>query len=135
MRETRRVIDKTATVLVVDDDLNTRDAYAEYLRLTGFAVVTAGTAPEGLEIAQRARPDVIVMDAAMPGMEGWTAIKLLKADPRTHAIPVVVLTGYTEPADHARARECGADAFLSKPCVPEELVRQLKNMVQRPPTA
>ena len=133
MRRSRRVIAKIATVLVVDDDLNTLDAYAEYLRLSGFAVVTAGNGAEGLEIARRTLPDVILMDAAMPGIEGWMAIKLLKADPRTQSIPVVVLTGHTQPADHVRARECGADAFLSKPCVPEELVRQLKNMVQRPP--
>jgi two-component system, cell cycle response regulator DivK len=129
------LIARIATVLVVDDDLHTQEAYAEYLRLSGFAVVTAGNGPEGLEIARRALPDVILMDAAMPGMEGWTALKLLKADPRTRAIPVVVLTGHTQPADQARARDCGADAFLAKPCIPEELVRQLKNLVQRPPIA
>lgn len=121
-----------ATVLVVDDDVNTLEAYAEFLRLNGFAVVTAGTGPEGLEIARTALPDVILMDAAMPGMEGWAAIKLLKADPRTQPIPVVVLTGHTQPADYARARDSGADAFLTKPCVPDELVRQLRKMVQRP---
>jgi two-component system, cell cycle response regulator DivK len=129
------VIANIATVLVVDDDVNTQDAYAEYLRLNGFAVVTAGGGPEGLELAKRARPDVILMDAEMPGMEGWTAIKLLKADPRTRAIPVIVLTGHTQPADYARARDCGADAFLAKPCVPEELVRRLKELVGRPPAA
>lgn len=131
----QNLIDRIATVLVVDDDLTTQDAYAEYLRLNGFAVVTAGTGPEGLEIARRALPDVILMDAAMPGMEGWTAIEQLKGDPRTRAIPVVVLTGHAQPADQARARDCGADAFLAKPCIPAELVRQLKNMVQKPPTA
>jgi two-component system cell cycle response regulator DivK len=125
------LIDSFGTVLVVDDDVNTRDAYAEYLRLNGFVVVTAGSGLEGLEIAKRARPDVILMDAVMPGMEGWTVIKLLKADPRTRAIPVVLLTGHTQPSDYARARECGADALIAKPCVPEELVRVLKDMVRR----
>jgi CheY-like chemotaxis protein len=121
-----------ATVLVVDDDVNTQEAYAEYLRLSGFDVVTAGGGLEGLELARTMLPDVILMDAAMPGMEGWTAIRLLKADPRTHAIPILVLTGHTQPADYARARDSGADAFLTKPCVPDELVRQLRRMIQRP---
>jgi CheY-like chemotaxis protein len=119
-------------VLVVDDDLNTQEAYVEYLQLSGFVVITAGSGPEGLELARTSLPDVILMDAAMPGMEGWTAIELLKADPRTQAIPVVVLTGHTQPADYARARQSGADAFLTKPCVPDELVGQLKKLVQRP---
>ncbi len=123
------------TVLVVDDDVNTQDAYAEYLRLNRFSVVTAGSGSEALELARTIHPDVILMDAAMPGMEGWTAIKLLKADPRTQAIPVVVLTGHTQPADYARARECGADGFLTKPCVPDELVRRLKDLLHRPPSA
>ena len=122
-----------STVLVVDDDVNTREAYAEYLRLNAFAVVTAGSGSEALELARTARPDAILMDASMPGMEGWTAIALLKADPRTHAIPVIVLTGHTQPADYTRARDCGADALLAKPCVPEELVRRLKDLVKPRP--
>jgi two-component system cell cycle response regulator DivK len=122
-----------ATVLVVDDDVNTREAYAEYLRLNAFGVVTAGSGSEALELARKMRPDVILMDASMPGMEGWTATKLLKADPQTHAIPVIVLTGHTQPADYTRARDCGAEAFMAKPCVPEELVRRLKDLVKRPP--
>jgi two-component system, cell cycle response regulator DivK len=129
------VIADIGTVLVVDDDVNTQDAYAEYLRLNRFTVVTAGSGSEALELARTLHPDVILMDAAMPGMEGWTAIKLLKADPRTQAIPVVVLTGHTQPADYARARECGAAGFLTKPCVPDELVRRLKDLVHRPPSA
>ena len=120
-------------VLVVDDDVNTQDAYAEYLRLNRFSVVTAGSGSAALELARTIHPDVILMDAAMPGMGGWTAIKLLKADPTTRAIPIVVLTGHTQPADYARARECGADGFLTKPCVPDELVRRLKDLLHRPP--
>ena len=125
---------RIGTVLVVDDEVNTRDAYAEYLRLHHFDVLTAGDGQEAVDIAIQARPDAILMDAAMPGMEGWTAIQLLKADPRTHHIPVLVLTGHTEPTDYKRARQCGADGFLAKPCVPEELVRRLKALVHRPPT-
>jgi CheY-like chemotaxis protein len=123
------------TVLVVDDDATTREAYAEFLRMNRFTVITAAGGDEALDIARAALPDAILMDASMPGMEGWTAIKLLKADQRTLAIPIVVLTGHTQPADYARARECGAEAFLAKPCVPDELVRRLKDMVQRRPSA
>ena len=128
------MIDDIGTVLVVDDDVNTQDAYAEYLRLNRFTVVTAGSGSEALELARTLHLDVILMDAAMPGMEGWTAIELLKADPRTQAIPVLVLTGHTQPADYARARKCGADGLLTKPCVPDELVRRLKDLVHRRPS-
>jgi two-component system cell cycle response regulator DivK len=120
------------TVLVVDDDVNAREAYAEYLRLNGFEVVTAGDGLEALEIARSALPDVVLLDAELPGIEGWRVLEELKADPRTRAIPVVLLTGHTLPADYARARACGAEALIAKPCVPDELVRRLKSVVHPP---
>ena len=120
------------TVLVVDDDVNTREAYAEYLCLNGFEAVTAGSGLEALDLAHSAPPDVVLLDAELPDIDGWTVLRKLKADPHTFAIPVVLLTGHTLPADYARARACGADALISKPCVPDELVRRLKSIIQRP---
>jgi CheY-like chemotaxis protein len=122
------------TVLVIDDDVNTREAYAEYLRLNGFEAVAAGNGLEALELARRAPPDVVLLDAELPDIDGWTVLRELKADPQTRTIPVVLLTGHTLPADYARARAYGADALIAKPCVPDELVRRLRSIVQRPAT-
>jgi DNA-binding response OmpR family regulator len=123
------------TVLVIDDDVNTREAYAEYLHLNGFEAVTAGNGLEALELARSAPPDVVLLDAELPDIDGWTVLRELKADPQTRGIPVLLLTGHTLPADYARARTCGADGLIAKPCVPDELVRRLISIVQRPPSA
>src|SRR5215208_4246740 len=81
-------------VLVVDDYQDAREMYAEYLSFSGFRVVEAGTGTEAVEKALALRPDVILMDLSLPGMDGWAATRQLKSDDRTRSIPVVALTGH-----------------------------------------
>jgi two-component system, cell cycle response regulator DivK len=116
-------------VLIVDDSLHTRDLYTEYLTFRGLGVVTAADAEAGVALAHTLKPDVIVMDLAMPGLNGITATHRLKQHPRTRRIPVIVLTGYAFRAIEQGALETGADVFLTKPCLPEELELRIRSLL------
>ncbi len=117
-------------VLVVDDFDDNRAMYAEYLGYSGYRVVEASNGQEAIEVAQRAHPDIIVMDLSLPLVDGWEATRRLKADAGTKAIPIIALTGHVL-AGHSRgAREAGCDAFLAKPCLPEDLVARVKDLVK-----
>ncbi len=107
-------------ILVVDDTADTREMYALYFRSRGFAVETASNGHAAIEVAHRLRPDVIVMDVAMPGLDGISATRQIKQDPHTVDIPVVILTAYPIRAIKGGALETGA-RFVMKPCTPEVL--------------
>jgi len=120
-------------VLVVDDTSDTRDMYAEYLDHVGYRSQTASDGREAVRRALRAHPSVIVMDLAMPVLDGWEATRILRADPRTKDIPIIVLTGHAQPQHQARARDCGACRVLTKPCAPTELVSVLEAVLSGTP--
>jgi CheY-like chemotaxis protein len=117
-------------VLVVDDYQDAREMYAEYLSFSGFRVVEASTGTEAVEKALELRPDVILMDLSLPGMDGWAATRQLKNDERTRLIPVVALTGHALAGASEGARLAGCDAFVTKPCLPDELVIEVRRMLQ-----
>ena len=102
-------------LLLVDDNDDVREMYAHMLRSAGFEVRGAADGEEALAAAD-ARPAVIIMDLAMPGLNGWEATRRLKTGERTKDIPIIVLTAHA--LDHYRdvAVAAGCDAFLSKPC-------------------
>lgn len=116
-------------VLVVDDFSDTRDMYAEYLDHSGYRSQTASDGREAVRRALRSHPSVIVMDLAMPILDGWEATRILRADPRTKDIPIVVLTGNAQADDRKRAHDCGACCVLTKPCAPQELLSVLENVL------
>jgi two-component system, cell cycle response regulator DivK len=118
-------------VLVVDDSLDTREVYGTYLGHRGFGVATAPDGDAGIELALTHRPDVIVMDLAMPRLNGISALHRLRQDPRTRRIPVILLTGYAFRAIQQGALEVGADVFLTKPCLPEDLERHVRALLDR----
>jgi two-component system, cell cycle response regulator DivK len=109
--------------------MHTRELYMEYLTFRGLGVVAAAEAESGLALAQTVRPDVIVMDIAMPGLNGITATHRLKQHPRTRGIPVIILTGYAFRAIEQGALEAGADVFLTKPCLPEDLELRIRDLL------
>lgn len=106
------------TVLLVDDVIDARDMYALYFRHVGVKVTTASDGQSALTAARVERPDVIVLDLAMPGLTGWDVLRELKADPRLRGIPVLVLSGQRAKEDALKA---GADAYCEKPCLPDKL--------------
>ena len=102
-------------VLVVEDHQMFRELVIELMQEQGFGVVVADSAEAGLTLAATERPVLILMDIQLPRMSGCEAIRRLKADPATAAIPVLALTGSGMESDERMAREAGADSFLPKP--------------------
>jgi len=120
-------------VLLVDDYPDAREMYTEYLTFSGFEVVEASNGAEALQRAIETAPDIILMDLSLPVMDGWEATRRLKADQKTAAIPVVALTGHALAGISEGAKRAGCDAFVTKPCLPEDLVREIRRILQLQP--
>ena len=116
-------------VLVVDDYPDAREMYAEYLQYSGFDVIEAGNGIEALERAADSAPDIILMDLSLPVMDGWEATRRLKADKATADIPIVALTGHALAGILEGAKKAGCDAFVTKPCLPEDLVKEIHRVL------
>jgi two-component system cell cycle response regulator DivK len=116
-------------ILVVDDYQDAREMYAEYLQFSGFRVAEASNGNEALERAFALKPDLILMDLSLPGMDGWEATRQLKSDERTQHIPVVALTGHALAGASDGARRAGCDSFVTKPCLPDDLVVEVRRML------
>src|SRR5438094_6374959 len=116
-------------VMVVDDYPDAREMYSEYLEYCGFDVVQAANGMEALQRAIEAQPDIILMDLSLPVMDGWEATRRLKADKRTEKIPVVALTGHALAGISEGAKKAGCDAFVTKPCLPEDLVKEIRRVL------
>lgn len=116
-------------ILVVDDYDDAREMYAEYLVFCGFRVAEARNGNEALEQAFTLKPDLILMDLSLPGMDGWEATRQLKADERTRNIPVVALTGHALAGASEGAKKAGCDSFVTKPCLPDDLVVEVRRML------
>jgi len=120
-------------VLVVEDYQDARDMYVEYLRFAGFRVAEARNGLEALERAFALVPDVVLMDLALPRMDGWEATRRLKTDPRTCHVRVVALTGHALAGHADGARQAGCDAFVRKPCLPDVLVAEIRRVLAGSP--
>jgi two-component system cell cycle response regulator DivK len=114
-------------ILVVEDDADNRRIVVKVLTLEGYKILEAMDGQSAIETARGEHPDLIIMDLAMPGLDGWEASRRLKADSRTADIPIIALTAFAMRGDEERAREAGCDGYLAKPCRPHtirEVVRR-----------
>ena len=118
-------------VLVVEDYQDAREMYAAYLQFSGFEVAEAGNGIEAIEKTHELLPDIVLMDLALPRMDGWEATRRLKNDERTRHIPIVALTGHALAGHAEGAREAGCDAFVTKPCLPDALVAEIKRLLEQ----
>jgi two-component system cell cycle response regulator DivK len=116
-------------VLIVDDYQDAREMYAEYLEFSGFRVAEARNGLEAVEKAFALLPAIILMDLSLPVMDGWEATRRLKGDARTRAIPVVALTGHALDGHSREAQDAGCDAYVTKPCLPDALVREVQRVL------
>ena len=103
------------SVLVVDDFPDGRELVAEYLAFRGFVVHVACDGEEALVIARKVRPEIVLMDLSMPGIDGWQAARTLKNDPTTQAITVIAVTAHALKPETDAAREAGCDGVICKP--------------------
>jgi len=125
------VQDTGPSVLLVEDDLDGRRLYAEWLTGAGFRVAQAHNGLQALERALDSRPDVVVTDLNIPGIDGFELTRRLKQDARTRDIPVLAVTGYAAfAADPGRARRAGCDAVLPKPCSPDDLETAIRSLIR-----
>ena len=118
-------------VLIVDDSSDARALYREYLEFCGFRVATAADGEEGVATARAEWPAVILMDLAMPKMDGWEAIRQLRAEPTTMETPIVAMSAFAFGDEPDRARAAGADLCLTKPCLPSQVGRVVRAMLWR----
>lgn len=117
-------------VLIVDDNLDAREMYAMYLEHAGFRSAEAEDGHAAIAQAKRDKPDLILMDATMPRLDGWEAARALKADDETKAIPLIMLTAHAFAEHRDRAAAVGADGFLAKPVLPDVLAREIRRMLK-----
>ena len=113
-------------VLVVDDYQDAREMYAQFLKTSGFQVEEARTGVEAVEKAHAVKPDCILMDLSLPGIDGWEATRQLKADPSTSHIPVVIITGHASELASRNAAAAGCAAFVLKPALPDAVVGEVR---------
>ena len=112
-------------ILVVEDYDDAREMYVEYLTFTGFRVESATNGLEAIEMTERLLPDLVLMDLALPKLDGWEATRRLKSDLSTRRIPVIALTAHAMSCDRQRCMEAGCDDYDTKPI---ELPRLLGKM-------
>lgn len=119
------------TILVADDEPDNRAIMAAALSASGYRVCEAVGGEEAVALALSERPDLILLDMSMPGVSGWEAVRRLKAMPQTRAIPVFAFTAFALAGDELKAREAGCDGYVSKPCVPKDVVAKIRDKVGR----
>lgn len=103
------------TILVVDDNSTNRKLVSDVLGFEGYRIVQASDAESAQDLIRSTPPDLILMDIALPGMDGLTLTRLLKADETTRHIIIVALTAFAMKGDDAKAREAGCDGYVTKP--------------------
>jgi two-component system cell cycle response regulator DivK len=130
---------KKPLLLLVEDHADTREMYGAYMKFAGFRVISAMTAEQAIELAFAEHPAVIVMDVALPMMTGTEAVRRLKANPASASIPVLLLSGHAMPTERNAGLAAGANRYVAKPCLPNELVEHIRSLLtvapsQGPPT-
>jgi putative two-component system response regulator len=123
-------ISRRSCVLIADDTESVRSLFERLLSTDGHDVVSVPDGRTALAAIQRDRPDVILLDVEMPGMDGLEVCRRLKGDPATRLTPVVMVTGQTDLSDRIRGIEAGADEFLSKPVHPQELRVRVRSLAR-----
>ena len=122
-------------ILCVEDSEDNLFALHKRLSLAGFEVKVAANGEEGVDWAKTLRPDLIVMDLRLPGIDGWEATHRLKTQPETKHIPIIVVTADTSPKSREKAFAAGCDDFETKPIQFEKLVKKIQSLLSRRPKA
>jgi two-component system, cell cycle response regulator DivK len=122
------VTEPALLVLVAEDSEDLREAYVDWFVYKGVRVEQAATGPETIEKALLLLPSVVVMDLSLPGLDGFEVARRLRKDPRTATVPLIALTGHSDTETTQRVRAVGFDAYLLKPCLPENLLAEVRRL-------
>ncbi|MFA0782899.1 response regulator [Fervidibacter sacchari] len=116
-------------ILVVDDEVAIVRVLRDRLEMEGFEVLTAYDGAQGVEIARKEQPDLIIMDITMPNMDGLTAARLLREQPETAHIPIIMLTARGQESDERAGYQAGAALYFTKPFSTRQLVREIRRIL------
>ena len=119
-------------VLIVEDQPDLRQLYAQELALSGFDVIEAADGVDAIAHTSSRFPDLVLMDLSLPVLDGWEATRRLKSDTRTAHIPVVALTAHDGSGELQRATSAGCDWFVPKPCPPNALITEVRRILAVP---
>jgi two-component system cell cycle response regulator DivK len=114
-------------VLIVEDNERNLKLVRDVLQVKGYSTIEAGTAEDGIRLAAERKPDLILMDIQLPGMNGIEALKVLRADPATSAIPVVAVTASVMQQDRTLITEAGFDGYIGKPINIKEFLHNVQS--------
>ncbi len=117
-------------ILVVEDHEDNRRIMNDLLTSSGYEVIEAVTGIEGVTAAETYRPDLILMDIQLPGIDGYEATRQIKANPNLQKVPIIVVTSYALSGDDVKAFEAGCDAYVAKPFSPREFLAKIREYVQ-----
>ncbi len=120
-------------ILYIEDTENNRILIQRRLRQSGFEVLTAEDAEQGLAMAAAELPDLILMDMSLPGLDGWSATRRLKQDPRTRHIPVIALTAHVMEGDREKSLQAGCDDYDTKPFQFPRLLAKMEALLTQTP--
>ena len=114
------------TILVIEDHEDNRRIMRDLLTSSGYEVIEAVTGEEGVIAAETYRPDLILMDVELPGIDGYEATGRIKANPSLQKVPIIVVTSYALSGDDVKAFEAGCDDYVSKPFSPRKLLAKIR---------
>jgi CheY-like chemotaxis protein len=121
-------------ILIIEDTENNRVLLSRRLKPRGYEIVTADDAERGLALLPAERPDLILMDVGLPGMDGWTATRQLKSDPASRQIPVIALTAHAMEGDREKAMQAGCDDYETKPIDFNRLFEKIERLLGQSPS-
>ncbi len=122
-------------ILIAEDDLDNREGYAEFLTYLGYAVVQATNGQDAIVSTRELRPDVLLLDLALPVVDGWEVARTVKSDPQLRSTLIIALSACVFPGDVLRATEAGCDLFLDKPCYPQRVADEIRRLLESRPLA
>src|SRR3954469_9616614 len=129
--DSEALVQSEPLVLIVEDDRSTRLMYCDHLASSGFRIIDAHNGFQALEKAREQRPDAVVTDLAVPGMDGFEFCRALQQSAATRAIPVLAVTGHSEDLVYpAGFRHAGISHVLLKPCEPDAIARELRRLIE-----
>ncbi len=116
-------------ILVVEDQEDNRRIMRDLLTSAGYEMIEATTGEEGVALAETHRPDLILMDIQLPGLDGYEATRRIKANPALRQIPIIAVTSYALSGDDVKAGQAGCDAYVAKPFSPRALLAKIREFL------
>jgi CheY-like chemotaxis protein len=117
-------------ILIAEDDADNREGYAEFLTYLGYTVAQASNGQEAIECTRQLRPDVLLLDLALPVVDGWEVARVVKSDQQLRNTIIIALSACVFPGDVVRATAAGCDLFLDKPCYPQRVADEIRRLLE-----